>query len=90
MRIYIYVYIYIYIYIYIISQSYRSSYIPLESHSLQLNGNINIIERENFLKFLHVTLDEHLTWKNRYNLLKRRFLKIRVQKILVFFMKQVN
>ena len=84
-------YIYIYIYIYILFHKVTDRVnIPLESHSLQLNGNINIIERENFLKFLHVTLDEHLTWKNRYNLLKRRFLKIRVQKILVFFMKQVN
>ena len=31
---------------------------------LQLNGNI--IERENYLKFLGVILDEYLIWKNTY------------------------
>ena len=44
--------------------------ITLKLPSLQLNGNI--IERENSLKFLGVILDEHLTWKYTYNLLKIR------------------
>ena len=35
--------------------------IPLKLPSLQLNGNI--IETKNYLKFLGVILDEHLTWK---------------------------
>ena len=38
--------------------------IPSKLPPLQLNGNI--IERENYLKFLGVTLDEHLTWKKTY------------------------
>ena len=57
--------------------------IPLKLPLLQLNSNI--VERENSLKFLGVILDEHLTWKNIYNLLK-----IKSQKMLVFFIKQVN
>ena len=57
--------------------------IPLKLPLLQLNSNI--IERENSLKFLGVILDEHLTWKKHINLLK-----IKSQKMLVFFIKQVN
>ena len=53
--------------------------IPLKLPSLQLYGNI--IERENALKFLGVILDEHLTWKKHIQLF---------QKMLVFFIKQVN
>ena len=42
---------------------------PLKLTPLQLNGNI--IEREKYLKFLDVVLDEHLPWKkNIYDLLK--------------------
>ena len=45
--------------------------IPSKLPPLQLNGNI--IERENYLKFLGVILDEHVTWKkNICNLLKLR------------------
>ena len=50
---------------------------------LQLIGNIT--ERENSLKFLVVILDECLIWKkNIYSLLK-----LRSQKTLLFFIKQV-
>ena len=38
--------------------------IPSKLPPLQLNANI--IERENYLKFLGVTLDEHLTWKKTH------------------------
>ena len=36
-----------------------TDHIPLKLPSLQLNGNV--IERENYLKFLGVIFDEHLT-----------------------------
>ena len=38
--------------------------------SLQLNGNIT--ERENYLKFLGVILDEHLTWKKHIQLTENK------------------
>ena len=44
--------------------------IPLKLPLLQLNGNIT--KGENSLKLLGVILDELLTWKNTYNLLKIR------------------
>ena len=57
--------------------------IHLKLPPLQLNGNIT--ERENSLKFLVVILDECLIWKkNIYSLLK-----LRSQKTLLFFIKQV-
>ena len=57
--------------------------IPLKLPSLQLNGNI--IESENSLKFLGFITDEHLTWKKDIQITK-----IRSQKMLVFFIKQLN
>ena len=44
--------------------------IPLKLPLLQLNGSIT--KGENSLKLLGVILDELLTWKNIYNLLKIR------------------
>ena len=41
--------------------------------SLQLN--INIIERENSLKFLGVIPDEHLTWKKHIQLIENKVSK---------------
>ena len=38
--------------------------IPSKLPPLQLNGNI--IKRENFLKFLGVICEEHLTWRKTY------------------------
>ena len=57
--------------------------IPLKLPSLQLNGNI--IESENSLKFLGFITDEHLTWKKDIQITK-----IRSQKMLVVFIKQLN
>ena len=47
--------------------------IPLKLPLLQLNSNI--IERENFLKFLGVILDEHLTWKKHIQLTENKVSK---------------
>ena len=44
--------------------------IPLKLPSLQLNGSIT--ERENYLKFLGVILDEHLTWKKHIQLTENK------------------
>ena len=41
-----------------------------ENITLKLNGNI--IERENYLKFLGVILDEHLTWKKPIKLIENK------------------
>ena len=57
---------------------------PLKLPSLQLNDKI--IERENYLKFLGVILDEHLTWKKPIQLIENKASK----KKLIFFIKQVN
>ena len=58
-------------------------YIPLKLPSLQLTGNT--IERENFLKFLGVTIDEHLTRKKHMQLIENK-----VSKNVGFFIKQAN
>ena len=47
--------------------------IPLKLLSLQLN--VNIIERENYLKFLGVIVDGHLTWKNHIQLIENKVSK---------------
>ena len=47
--------------------------IPLKKPSFQLNGNI--IEKENYLKFLGVILDEHLTWKKHIQHIENKVLK---------------
>ena len=47
--------------------------ILLKLPSLQLNSNI--IERENYLKFLGVILDEHLTWKRHMQLIENKVSK---------------
>ena len=44
--------------------------VPLKLPSLQLN--VNIIERENYLKFLGVILDQHLTWKKHIQLTENK------------------
>ena len=53
---------------YVISSTSDQDNIPLKLPSSQLNGNI--IERENFLKFLGVILNEHLTWKKHIQLIE--------------------
>ena len=47
--------------------------IPLKLPSLQLNDNI--IERENYLKFLGVIFDERLTWKTHIQLIENKVSK---------------
>ena len=42
---------------------------------LSLQLNVNIIERENSLKFLGVILDGHLTWKNHIQLIEKKVSK---------------
>ena len=53
---------------YVISSTSDQDNIPLKLPSSQLNSNI--IERENFLKFLGVILNEHLTWKKHIQLIE--------------------
>ena len=53
---------------YVISSTSDQDNIPLKLPSSQLNGNI--IERENFLKFLGAILNEHLTWKKHIQLIE--------------------